>query len=214
MATAGVVVGAVPASATATSAASCPTSPGIPFSGSLTNGSVKIGSALSGSGLTGSVCGTVDISNFSYSIAAPNFTFQPTSVSLFGLLNLPSTITVAGNSTGSLSVAPVASGVAFNTTLAVPVVASVKLLGFTCTVGPFTPTFTTGTSGSLTGSPLAGSSLTQLSGTLVANNFTVPRILESSTCPGFIAWLSNLVIGLPESAGRSSISSATSFSLG
>jgi hypothetical protein len=201
------------ASTTAPPAVTCPTTPGIPFSGSLSGGTVKIGSALSGSGLTGSACGLVDLASLTYGINASNFTFNPTSVSLFGLLNLPSTITVVGNATGSLSVAPSTSGIAFNTTLPLTVKASVKLLGFTCSVGPFTPTFTTGTSGSLTGSPLAGSSLSTLSGKLVANAFTVPAIQPSATCPGLIASLSNAVIGLPEAAGKSSITSSATFSL-
>jgi len=209
------LVSAAPASAAApaTPPVACPTTPGIPFSGSLTGGTVKLGSALTGSGLTGTACGLVDLSSLSYSIDAANFTFAPTSVSLFGLLNLPSTITVAGNATGSLSVAPSTSGIAFDTTLPLPVKASVKLLGFTCSVGPFTPTFTTGTSGSLTGSPLAGTSLSSLSGKLVANAFTVPPIQPSATCPGLIATISNTFIGLPLGVGKSAITSSATFSL-
>ncbi|HEY5153162.1 MAG TPA: hypothetical protein VIJ47_00410, partial [Acidimicrobiales bacterium] len=42
-------------------------------------------------------------------------------------------------------------------------------------------------------------------GKVVANDFAVPAIQRSNTCPGFVASLSNLLVGLPAAAGKASI---------
>ncbi len=193
-------------------AAACPTSGGIPFSGSLSDGTIKLGGAVSGSGLTGSVCGTLvaGSSGFSVSIPQANISFAPTSVTILGLASLPATIAAAGNGTGTVTTN---SDGTFNTSLSVPVTSTVSALGFNCTVGPFTPVLTTGTSGSVTGSPLSGS-FSDLTGTIVAGEFSVPSIQPDRSCPFLVAGLVNLITGLPLKAGRSSLTASASLTVG
>lgn len=191
--------------------ASCPTTGGIPFSGTLSNGTIKLGSTTSGSGLTGTVCGVLaaGASGLSVSIPQSDISFAPTHVTILGLASLPATVAAAGNGTGTASLN---SDGSISTTLSVPVTSTVSALGFNCTVGPFTPVLTTGTSGSLTGSNLTGSGT--LTGTLVAGEFSVPAIQPDRSCPFIVAGLVNLITGLPLKAGRSSLSATASLTLG
>jgi hypothetical protein len=190
---------------TASTSSSCPTTQNadIAFQGTLSNGTATFGSAARSSGISGTVCGLLNLANFTATIQPDNLSFQPTSVTLFGLLSAPATLAATGPATATLQAT---SSGAFNATMSVPLEATVDLLGlFRCTVGPFEPTFTTGTSGSVTGTPLTGSLLTQLSGTLVAGEFPVPQIQPSLSCPWFVSGLSNLILGLPLPAGRSTV---------
>jgi hypothetical protein len=195
-------------------AASCPVGSGsaVPFSGSLTDGTISLGKNLKGTGLTGSACGTLnlDATGGTIDIPAANFSFSPESIEAFGLLKIPSTITVDNDATGTLTVG--ATSGTYNTTISVQVTSTVSILGQSCTVGPFTPNFTTGTSGSESGSPLTGS-LADLSGTVVAGDFTVPAIKSSKTCNGLIAAFSNAIMGFPLAAGASSITNNVAFTL-
>ncbi|MCK4176854.1 hypothetical protein ACFFRE_12995 [Aciditerrimonas ferrireducens] len=195
---------------TASSTSSCPTTQNadIAFSGTLSNGTASFGSAASASGITGTVCGLLDLENLTATIQPQNLSFQPTSVTLFGLLPAPATLSATGPATATLQT--VGAG-EFNATMTVPLEATVNLLGlFRCTVGPFEPTFTTGTSGSVSGTPLTGDLLQKLSGTLAAGEFPVPRIQSSMSCPWFISGLSNLLLGLPLPAGRSTVTTQVS----
>lgn len=189
--------------------APCPTTGGIPFSSKLSNGTVKIGRLARASGTTASACGLVTFDpavGLVSTIAKDNLTFDPFRLRV-GLLSVPTQITavtdfhgtVAGNPDGTTSI-----------TLTGSVTATSNVLGFRCTIGPFTPTLTTGTSGSLTGSPLVGQLPGPLTGKLVANDFTVPAARASRGCPGLIAGAVNLLVGLPQPAGGSSLTSDVS----
>lgn len=87
-----------------------------------------------------------------------------------------------------------------------PVNLTIKTDGDTCS-DPINPTLTTGKSGSLEGQilkgPLFGPS--GIEGPLVANEFGVPAIQQSSTCPATVAARLNAAIGLPLAPGASSI---------
>jgi len=199
-------------SSSSNSGPSCPASAGgdIAFTGTVSDGKATFGSAATASGLSGSLCGLVDLATLQATVQPSNFTFSPTSIKLYNFLSLPSSISVVGASTATLS--ETANG-DFNTSMTVPLDATVNLLGlFSCKVGPFSPTLTTGQSGSVSGTPLTGSLLTSLSGTLAAGEFSVPAIQASSSCPGIIAGLANLIMGLPLAPGRSTITSAVSLS--
>lgn len=186
---------------------SCPAG-AITFTGALSNGKVHLGKAASGSGIAGDVCGTIALSStgaLDVTIPAANFTFSPSKISLFNLIDLPSTITVDSAATGTMT----GNNGAYTGSLTVTVTATVQVLGFSCSVGPFTPQLTTGKSGSVTGKPLTGS-LSDLSGELVAGTFSVPAVQPSKTCPGIIAAITNLATGLPLASGASTLTSDTS----
>lgn len=196
----------------ASSSASCPTTGGIPFSGSLSDGAIKLGSAVSGSGVSGTVCGVLvaGSSGFSVSIPQADISFAPTHVTILGLASLPATIAAAGAGTGTVTSGPNGT---FDTSISVPVTSTVSALGFNCTVGPFTPVLTTGTSGSVSGTPLSGS-LSDLTGTLAAGEFSVPSVQPSRSCPFLVAGLVNLLTGLPLKAGKSTLTATASLSIG
>lgn len=202
---------AAPAGAAATgtgptlTCAAAPPGGNVAFSGSLTNTVATLGGAAKLSGLSGHLCGTIDLATLTASIQPSQFRFTKADTTLFGLLPLPTTTTVTAPASATLAANPHGG---YDTSMRVSLQASASILGlFTCNVGPFTPTFTTGRSGSLTGTPLTGSLLSQLSGTLVADDFSVPAITPSASCPGFIAGIADLVMGLPLAAGRSTITS-------
>jgi hypothetical protein len=195
--------------AAAAAAAPCPTTGGIPFSSQLSNGTVRIGRIARASGTSATACGlvTADASGALVStIARDNLSFAPFSLRI-GLLSVPTQVTpvsdfhgtVAGNPDGTTSI-----------TLTGSLTATSRILGFSCTIGPFTPTLTTGTSGSLSGSPLVGQLPGPLTGKLVANDFAVPAARSSARCPGLIARLVNLTVGLPQPAGGSSLTADVS----
>jgi hypothetical protein len=199
------VAGAAPAAAaSAPTAAPCPTTGGVPFSSQLTNGTVRIGRLARASGTTASACGLVTldpVQGLVSTIARDNLTFEPFSLRI-GLLSVPTQVTpvtdfhgtVVGNPDGTTSI-----------TLTGSLTATSRVLGFSCAIGPFTPTLTTGTSGSLTGSPLVGQLPGPLTGKLVANDFAVPAAQASLRCPRPVAGLVNLIVGLPQPAGGSSL---------
>jgi len=208
LALAAMLLAPVSASA-ATSAAPCPTAGGIPFSSTLSNGTVTIGKHAHASGTSGSACGLVTFDpnvGLISTVAQDNITFNPFTLHL-GLLAIPTRVTavsdfhgtVAGNPDGTTSI-----------TLTGSVTATSKILGFSCSIGPFTPTLTTGSSGSLTGTPLVGQLPGPLTGKLVANAFAVPKATASASCPKLIAALVNLTVGLPQPAGGSSLTSDVS----
>lgn len=202
------------AAGSTSSGMSCPATQGlsIAFSGTLSNTNAKFGSAATVSGVSGSLCGTLDLTTSTATIQPNNFVFNPTSTKLYGFLSLPTTLAVTAPTTATLS--PTATG-AYNTSMSVSMLATASILGlFTCNIGPITPTMTTGQSGSVSGTPLTGSVLTQLKGTLAAGDFSVPKITPSSQCPSFIAGIADLLMGLPLAPGKSTITSTVTMAPG
>lgn len=188
----------------------CPTGP-LAFTSELTNGTLQIGRAASSSGNRATACGEIapTAGGLTATIAPAGLVFAPGSTTVL-FLKLPTRTSAVGPLTG-----PVSLGAgSIEASLTGPVVAEAKLLGFTCTIGPISPTLTTGTSGGLAGSPFVDDGTGVLRGRLVAADFTVPRIAASRSCPHAIAGLTNLLLGLPLSAGRSSIAFDASIRLG
>jgi hypothetical protein len=200
------VAGAATGGSTGSGAAACPTASGsnIAFTGTLSDGTAVLGGAAKVSGLSGSVCGLADLSDLTATIQPANFNFSPVNTVLFGFLPLPTTMTVTKPASAALVVGSTAG--TYDTSMQVSLDATSSILGlFTCQIGPFSPDLTTGTSGSVSGTPLTGSLVTSLSGTLAAGDFSVPTITPSSSCPSFVAGLADLLIGLPLAPGKSTI---------
>lgn len=181
----------------------------IAFSGTLSNGSGNLGSNAKLTGLSGSLCGAMNLATMSGTVQPADFELSPSTTTVLGLLSMPTTETVTAPATATLSMGSTSG--TYNTSMQVSIDATASVLGlFKCQIGPFSPTFTTGKSGSVTGTPLTGSLLTQLSGTLVAGDFSVPAIKASSSCPSIIAGLANMMVGLPLAAGKSTITTSVS----
>lgn len=215
---AGVVGLAVVALAPTTSMAAAPTCPTsdlasnkIAFTTDLNHGSLQIGKSASSTGNSAHGCGLVTAApdgQLVASIAPANLTFAPATTKVL-FLNLPTTTTALTTISGPVSIGADGADVALAGTLQ----ASTKIGFFTCVVGPITPKLTTGTSGALTGSKFVPQPDGSLAGRVVSNDFSVPAIKASPTCPGIVAALNNALLGLPLAPGKSSIVFDGSFSL-
>jgi hypothetical protein len=194
-----VAVAAVVAPSTAAVAAECPAGG---FTSTLSNGQVKIGNLDPATGATATACGLVAFQpdgSLRATIARDNLSFARLSVPI-ALFDVDVQITPASDFSGPVTLA--ADGI--HLTLSGQVVATVRVLLNTCTIGPFTSTLTTGTSGSLTGRPFNGPSQNELTGRLVGNEDPVPAAGHSLLrCPLLISGVLNAITGLPSPAGES-----------
>jgi hypothetical protein len=193
----------------------CPASGGgnIAFSANLTNGNERIGPLATSKNNSATACGLVTPAadgRLRGSIQPMNITFAPSTTTVL-ILNLPTTLEATGTISGP--VAFNADG-SVSVSLGGPITATANVLGFKCTIGPFSPTLTTGASGRLQGTPLTADATGAFSGKLVANDFSVPAIRPSLRCPLLIAGATNAVLGLPRHAGQSSVTFDASITLG
>jgi hypothetical protein len=209
VALAGALVVAPPAVA---APAPCPTTGGTPITSQLSNGSLRIGPIARASGTTASGCGLLILDDQGLRTVIPreNLTFDPFRLRV-GLLTVPTTVTAVTDFGGPVTLLPDNQ---IGATLGGSVTSTANLLGFRCTIGPFTPNLTTGTSGALTGTPFTGQPDGSLGGRLVAGDFAVPAVRPSSRCPGPIAALVNRITHLPQPAGSSSITFDASLRVG
>ena len=179
----------------ASGAPPCPTN-GIPFTSQLTNGTVRIGRLAPVTGASATACGVVD-GAFQATIPQGNLSFSRLTVRV-GPLSVSVQLAPASDFTGPVGLG--ADGI--HITLSGDIVATVKVLVFRCTIGPYRTTLTTDTSGALTGAPFAGSPMT---GRLVGNEDAVPAVHASLLrCPLPVAALLNAIAGLPAAPGESS----------
>lgn len=192
------LTGAAPAGASTP----CPTvTPGplrFTFTAQFTNGTVDMNGKAKVTGASGAACGTIVPSGGKLvaTVPAANMSFGDAEAVIFGLVPVPVTMVPLTDFTGTGSFGT--TGI--HTTLSGSVSATTNLLGFRCSIGPITPTLTTGTSGALTGSPFVKGA-----GKLVANDFAIPAIASSATCPKLVAYFANLLLGLPAKPGASSM---------
>jgi hypothetical protein len=213
------------APAGASAATKCGTPPflSVFFGGTQSEGVIKLGKNAAAMGVGGTIsCGVLTLEltpegTIPFKIPAENVVYNPFTVKLFGFLPLEGTLTVDGPADGGLG--PVygpenpetheSELVGFSTTFEAPVTSTISLMIFKCSIGPFPVALTTGKSGSLEGKYLTGELVGPegLSGELVGNDFAVPRIQPSSSCPGFLAGLTDFILGLPLQAGQSSVTS-------
>ncbi len=194
---------ASPASASATTCAK-PAGAVTTFHTAFANGTMSLGNAKA-AGLIVKACGAVTgkTGAMVLTIQPGDIKFPAVSVKLL-FISLPSTITVNAPLSGPFKPGPGFTSAKVNLTANLS--ASAKILGFSCVIGPLTPTLTTGKSGALQGTTFTGSQKNGFTGKVVANNFAVPSIQSSETCPWLIAKLSNVLVGLPAAPGEASIS--------
>jgi len=197
-------VSASPASASSTTCTK-PAGAFASFHAAFSNGTMALGSATA-TGLSATACGAVTgtLGSLVSTVQPGDIEFPAVSVKLL-FLSLPATITVNAPLSGPFRV----YGAGFSkadVNLTANLSASASLLGFKCVIGPLTPTLTTGASGSLQGTTFTGSLTSGYVGKVVANDFAVPAIQRSRSCPWLIATLANVLVGLPAAAGKASIS--------
>jgi hypothetical protein len=181
----------------------CPTGD-LSFSSDLSNGSFTIGKTAKSTGNSAHACGVINASatGLTATIQPGDIHFAPGTTKIL-ILSLPTTLAATGPITGPVEITPEGS---FDVSLTGPIQAKAALGPFSCTIGPITTMLTTGASGSLHGTAFVPDASGTLTGRLVSNDFTVPAVKASPTCPFLIAALTNVLVGLPSAAGKSSIS--------
>lgn len=196
-------VNANPASASATACAK-PAGAVTVFHAAFANGTMSLGNAEA-IGLSAKACGAVTgkTGAMVLTVQPGDIKFPAVSVKLL-FISLPSTLMVNAPLSGPFRPGPEFTSAKAH--LAANLSASVKILGFSCVIGPLTPTLTTGKSGTLQGTTFIGSQKKGFTGKVVANDFAVPVIQSSETCPWLIAKLANVLAGLPAAPGEATIS--------
>jgi hypothetical protein len=195
----------------------------VPFSGSIDDGQVSIPPAVVVPHIFASVCGLVLLPELSATIQAGDVHFPTDTPNVYvsGLEALPITLTFTAPLTSTIAPVPAANG-----GLDVAVTASnegstcspsaprtscpATSLGMSCSVVLNSVTFTTQTSGRLTGQPITGPTKSGQA-TLVSNDFPVPAVQPSSQCPPAVAFTLNKLLGLPKPAGEATFTAPFKF---
>jgi hypothetical protein len=160
-------------------------------------------------------CGVVTLTNGKPPCGATGTVVSPPDGQVFGPLSVDLTLVPGMSPTIGFTANPATITGGFTCTstpspdgLAVFLDATVSgttgaLFGVSCTIGPLTIPL----SGDITGP------FTNLTGTLTSNDFTVPAIAPSSTCPGSVATNVDAIAGLPIAPGGANASLPVSASL-
>jgi len=196
--------------ASAATSSAAPPAFQIPVAIALTDGSATIGSRISATGITGVSTGTLGIEGsienpLAIDVPQSDVQIQPNTARLsLGPLGigLPATFTATSALTGT---AQLQSNGSITSTISASLETTAQVGPFSCTIGPIAAQLTTGTSGDLTGTPITGPLGGVQSGVLVADDFSVPAVQPSATCPGLVAVLTNALAGLPLAPGASSL---------
>ena len=193
---------------------------GLPTGIQLTNGTLQIGPNARTTGVTATVCGYFVLPELDAratptpvdTIGAPDecpgcsITFAPGSVTIAGLVRLPTTLAPAGPTVTTVSPRPGPNG-GLQLTITAPAIATISVpeIGVSCTVGtlaaPIDVLVTTGVSGPLTGQALAGP-LTGSTARVVGDQFPVPAIAPSRECIPAIVPATNGLADLPAPPGQ------------
>jgi hypothetical protein len=198
----------------------------VPFSGSIDDGQVSIPPAVLVPHIFASVCGLVLLPYLSATIQPGNVHFPTDTPNVYvpgmkALEALPITLTFTAPLTSAIAPVPAANG-----GLDVSVTASnegstcspsaprtscpATSLGMSCSVVLNSVTFTTQTSGRLTGQPITGPTKSGQA-ILVSNDFAIPAVQASSLCPPPVAYTFNKLLGLPKPAGQATFTAPFRF---
>ncbi|MGB7052061.1 MAG: hypothetical protein WBG41_10875 [Acidimicrobiales bacterium] len=171
--------------------------------GTLTNGALATGSTTV-SGIDVKFCGTVNLVNGTPPCGVTGSVDSPTDGQVFGPLSVALTLVPGMTPTIGFVANPgtISGGFGCGSSqngLAVALNAIVSgstapLFGVSCTIGPVTIPL----SGAVTGP------LTSTAATLTSNDFTVPAVQASPTCPSGVAANIDAIAGLPLPPGRGS----------
>ncbi len=181
--------------------------PGSPYQlglvGKVTNGTLTAGPATVAH-ITATFCGVVTLVNGTPPCAATGSVNAPTDGQVFGSLTASLDLVPGmtpkvpftahpGLITGGFACQPSNNGLQVN--MSAVVSGSTGLYGLSCTIGPLTIPL----SGVLTG-PLDDTSIT-----LKSNDFAVPTVTPSASCPGEVPSNLDLIAGLPIAAGGATV---------
>jgi hypothetical protein len=180
----------------------------VPFKGIIFDGSISLPPNVTVPHLFASVCGLVELPQLTGTISGKNVNFdqaglpageaQPPNVYIAGLEALPATVMFNGDLVATIDLQPAHNG-GLDITLHGSTTAQVTTLGMTCGI-TLNATFTTLTSGLLSGRPVTGPTKSGQA-EVVSNTFPVPAVQASTTCPAAVAQTFNKLLGLPVGPG-------------
>ena len=193
---------------------------GLPTGIHLTDGTLDIGSNAQTTGVSATVCGyfilpglstratptPVDTKGAPDECPGCSITFAPGSVTIAGLVRLPTTLAPAGPTVGIIGPRPGPGG-GLELTVTAPAIATITVpeVGVVCTVGthadPIEVSVTTAVSGPLVGQALSGP-LTGATARVVGDQFPVPAIAPSADCIAGIVPATNTLAELPAQPGQ------------
>ncbi|MCU4184601.1 hypothetical protein K6U06_09545 [Acidiferrimicrobium sp. IK] len=195
----------------------------VPFVGTIDGGNLQLRStgptvpAVEVPHIYGSVCGLVNLPGLVASINPSNIYLSATNAYIAGIEALPIDVGFGQGLTGTLSPQSAPNG-GLNVSVSGAASQSIQTLGMRCTLTLPNLTLTTQTSGGLTGQPVTGPTgahgvpdgdFTKVQkpggvAEVVSNDFPVPAVPVSSTCPASMAETFNTLLGLPAPPGRAS----------
>lgn len=172
---------------------------GVPFRAIIFNGQITLPPNVVIPHLYAVACGLVHLPQLTGTIAASNIQLATPNIYVAGLEALPASVKF-GTLSASVSLTPASNG-GLDVTITGTTLASVTTLGFTCGI-TLNASFTTETSGKLTGQPVTGPTQ-QGQALAVGNTFSVPPVVgsNSGTCPPSVAQTFNKLLHLPAGPG-------------
>jgi hypothetical protein len=178
----------------------------VPFKGIISGGLIQLPPDVEIPNLYASVCGLVQLPQLTGTIQSANIALATPLIYIGGPHNgqdgleaLPATVKF-GELIATINLTPAHNG-GLDITLHGDTTASVTTLGMTCGI-TLNATFTTLTSGKLSGQPVTGPTKSGQA-EVVSNSFSVPPVVGSNTglCPPSIAQTFNQLLGLPVGPG-------------
>lgn len=183
----------------------------VPFSGAILDGQITIPPNVVVPHIYAAVCGLVSLPQLTGTILPGDVHFAPNSPNVYvaGLEALPIKVTFTQPLTAPINPQAAPNG-GLNLSLTTSNEATQSVLGMSCSVALDNVTFTTQTSGKLTGRPVTGPTSAG-EAEVVSNDFPVPAVQTSPSCPPAVADTFNKLLGLPLPAGVATFSAPFSF---
>lgn len=183
----------------------------VPFSGSIVDGQITIPPNVVVPHVYAAVCGLVQLPELSGTIRPGDVHFAPNSPNVYvaGLEALPITVSFTQPLAATIAPQPASNG-GLDIAITTSNQATQSVLGMSCSVVLNQVTFTTRGSGRLTGRPVTGPTAAG-SAEVVSNDFPVPAVQPSASCPPAVAATFNKLLGLPLGPGVATFTAPFTF---
>jgi hypothetical protein len=194
----------------------------VPFKGAIMDGELTIPPNIVVPHIFASQCGVINLPSLKATILPFDVVFPANSPNTYvaGLEALPISVgftkpltsgALSQASNGGLNVAITTSNEASTCNPSSPPSACpATSLGMSCSVVVNNITFTTQTSGKLTGQPVTGPTSAGTA-VVVSNDFSIPAVQSSPTCPPAVAQVFNKLLGLPLPPGVATFTAPFTF---
>lgn len=173
----------------------------VPFTGTIADGQITVPPNIVVPHIYAAICGLVQLPQLSGVILPGDVHFPPNTPNVYvaGLEALPVKVDFTANLIAGIAPTPAPNG-GLNISITTSNATTESTLGMSCSVVLDNVTFTTETSGTLTGKPVTGPTEAGQA-QAVSNDFPIPAVQPSPSCPPAIAATFNKLLGLPLPAG-------------